>query len=296
MAKIGIDLGGTRIKVARVEADNILEEHSIATPKDGPNAVLLAVAEAVRSVEPDPKAVGFAIPGEVDALGKCYRLPNIEGFEGVGIASILEPLLGCPVFVENDGNAAAHGESLFGWGQKYKSFAMVTLGTGIGGGLILDGKLRPGAHGFAAEIGHIPIDSGADAWPCACGQRGCVESYAGTRGLLRRFKELGGETVTEVADVAAAAREGKAPGVQAFRMMADALARCVTTMQNLLDLDAIVFTGGISQSFDMLLPPLREAVRKSAFSAPLAEVPLVLSELGAKAGVVGSAHLDLVRR
>lgn len=297
MAKIGIDLGGTRIKVARVDADNILEEHSIPTPKGGPTAVLTAVAEAVKAIDSHPRAVGFAIPGEVDASGKCYRLPNVEGFEGVGIASILEPLLGCPVFVENDGNAAAHGEALFGWGQKYKSFAMVTLGTGIGGGLVLDGKLRPGAHGFAAEIGHIPIDSTADAWPCACGQRGCVESYAGTRGLLRRFKELGGsETVTEVAQVAAAAREGKTSGVQAFQMMADALARCVTTMQNLLDLDAIVFTGGVSQSFDMLLPPLREAVRKSAFAPPLAEVPLVLSELGSKAGVVGSAHLDVVKR
>jgi glucokinase len=296
MAKIGIDLGGTRIKVARVDADNILEERSIATPKGGPNAVLSAIAETVKSIESSPKAVGFAIPGEVDALGKCYRLPNIEGFEGVAIASILEPLIGCPVFVENDGNAAAHGEALFGWGQKYKSFAMVTLGTGIGGGLVLDGKLRPGTHGFAAEIGHIPIDSSPDAWLCGCGQRGCVESYAGTRGLLRRYKELGGETASEVAQVAAAAREGNPAGVQAFQMMADALARCVTTMQNLLDLDAIVFTGGISQSFDMLLPPLREAVRKSAFAPPLAEVPLVLSELGAKAGVVGSAHLDLVKQ
>jgi glucokinase len=296
MAKIGIDLGGTRIKVARVDADNILVERTIATPQGGPEVVLAAVAETVKFIDPNPKAVGFAIPGEVDSSGKCYRLPNIDGFEGVAIASILEPLLGCPVFVENDGNAAAHGEALFGWGLKYKSFAMVTLGTGIGGGLVLDGNLRPGAHGFAAEIGHIPIDSSADAWPCACGQRGCVEAYAGTRGLLRRFKELGGETVTEVAHVAAAAREGRSSGVQAFQMMASALARCVTTMQNLLDLDAIVFTGGISQSFDLLLPPLRESVRKAAFAPPLGEVPLMLSELGAKAGVVGSAHLDLVKR
>src|SRR5690606_19850169 len=148
-----------------------------------------------------PQAVGFAIPGEVDAEGKCYRLPNIAGFEGVRIASVLEPLIGCPVFVENDGNAAAHGEALYGWGRKYKSFAMVTLGTGIGGGLVLDGRIRTGAHGFAAEIGHIPIDSSPEAWHCACGQRGCVESYAGTNGLLRRFHELGGEPTTEVVSV-----------------------------------------------------------------------------------------------
>jgi glucokinase len=295
MAKIGIDLGGTRIKVAKVEADVILEEVSIATPSGGPQAVLEAVAESVRRLDSKPSAVGFAIPGEVDAEGYCYRLPNIPGFERVRIAGVLEPLLHCPVYVENDGNAAAHGEALFGFGRKYKSFAMVTLGTGIGGGVVLDGRIRTGAYGFAAEIGHIPIDSSETAWSCGCGQKGCVESYAGTFGLLRRFKEAGGGETTEIADVAKAARAGQAAGLAAFQMMAGALARCITTMQNLLDLDAIVFTGGVSQSFDLIEPALRAAVRKSAFAPPLADVPLLVSELGSRAGVVGSAHLDLVK-
>lgn len=295
MAKIGIDLGGTRIKVAKVEADVILEEVSIATPSGGAQAVLEAVAESVRRLDSKPSAVGFAIPGEVDAEGYCYRLPNIPGFERVRIAGVLEPLLHCPVYVENDGNAAAHGEALFGFGRKYKSFAMVTLGTGIGGGIVLDGTIRTGAYGFAAEIGHIPLDGSPTAWSCGCGQKGCVESYAGTFGLLRRFKEAGGADTTEIADVAKAARAGQAAGLAAFEMMAGALARCVTIMQNLLDLDAIVFTGGVSQSFDLIEPALRAAVRKSAFAQPLADVPLLVSELGSRAGVVGSAHLDLVK-
>lgn len=295
MAKIGIDLGGTRIKVAKVEADVILDEVSIATPPGGPQAVLAAVAESVKRLDSKPSAVGFAIPGEVDAEGYCYRLPNIPGFERVRIAGVLEPLIHCPVYVENDGNAAAHGEALFGFGRKYKSFAMVTLGTGIGGGLVLDGKIRTGAYGFAAEIGHIPIDSSETAWSCGCGQKGCVESYAGTFGLLRKFQEAGGAPTTEIADVAKSARAGHAAGVATFEMMAGALARCITTMQNLLDLDAIVFTGGISQSFDLIEPALRAAVKKHAFSAPLADIPLLISELGPRAGVVGSAHLDLVK-
>lgn len=295
MAKIGIDLGGTRIKVAKVEADVIIDEVSIATPGGGAQAVLEAVAESVRRLDAKPSAVGFAIPGEVDADGYCYRLPNVPGFERVRIAGVLEPLLHCPVYVENDGNAAAHGEALFGFGRKYKSFAMVTLGTGIGGGLVLDGKMRTGAYGFAAEIGHIPIDSGDGAWSCGCGQKGCVESYAGTFGILRRFKEAGGAETTEIANVARAARAGQAAGLAAFEMMAGALARCITTMQNLLDLDAIVFTGGVSQSFDLIEPALRAAVRKAAFAPPLADIPLLVSELGARAGVVGSAHLDVVK-
>lgn len=295
MAKIGIDLGGTRIKVAKVDADVILEELSIPTPSGGPQAVLEAVARSVRQLDSRPTAVGFAIPGEVDAEGYCYRLPNIPGFERVRIAGVLEPLIECPVYVENDGNAAAHGEALYGWGRTYQSFAMVTLGTGIGGGLVLDGKIRTGAYGFAAEIGHIPIDSSDAAWPCGCGQKGCVESYAGTFGLLRRFREAGGAETSEVADVAKAARAGHKAGLVAFEMMSDALARCVRTMQNLLDLDAIVFTGGISQSFDLVEPALRAAVRKTAFAPPLGEIPLRISELGPRAGVVGSAHLDLVK-
>lgn len=295
MAKIGIDLGGTRIKVAKVEADVIIDEVSIATPGGGAQAVLEAVAESVRRLDAKPSAVGFAIPGEVDADGYCYRLPNVPGFERVRIAGVLEPLLHCPVYVENDGNAAAHGEALFGFGRMYKSFAMVTLGTGIGGGLVLDGKMRTGAYGFAAEIGHIPIDSGDGAWSCGCGQKGCVESYAGTFGILRRFKEAGGAETTEIANVARAARAGQAAGLAAFEMMAGALARCITTMQNLLDLDAIVFTGGVSQSFDLIEPALRAAVRKAAFAPPLADIPLLVSELGARAGVVGSAHLDVVK-
>jgi glucokinase len=295
MAKIGIDLGGTRIKVAKVQDDLILDEVNIPTPSGGPQAVLEAVADSVRRLDSAPSAVGFAIPGEVDADGRCYRLPNIPGFERVRIAGVLEPLINCPVFVENDGNAAAHGEALYGWGRTYRSFAMVTLGTGVGGGLVFDGKVRTGAYGFAAEIGHIPVDNGPAAWPCGCGQTGCVESYAGTFGLLRRFREAGGHETNEIADVAKSARAGEKAGLAAFDMMSDALARCVRTMQNLLDLDAIVFTGGISKSFDLIEPGLRAAVRKTAFAPPLGEVPLLVSELGSRAGVVGSAHLDLLK-
>jgi glucokinase len=294
MAKVGIDLGGTRIKAALVEGDQILKELSVETPSGGPDAVLRAVASLVTSLDPRPAAVGFAIPGEVDAQGNCYRLPNIPGFENVNIESHLRPLLGCPIAVENDGNAAAHGEALYGLGLRYRSFAVITLGTGIGGGLVLDGRVRTGAFGFAAEIGHIPVDSSENAWSCGCGQRGCVESYAGTLGLLRKFRELGGEA-TEIVTIAQSARNQERAGLEAFQMMSRALAQCVTIMENLLDLDAIGFTGGISQSFDLIEPGLRAEVRRRAFAKPLAEVPLVVTQLGARAGAIGAAHLDLLK-
>lgn len=291
MAKIGIDLGGTAIKVARVEEDQILSQLSVQTPTGGAEAVLSAAAAAVRELDPEPQAVGLAIPGEVNAQGVCYRLPNIPGFEQVHIAGVLEAELGCSVTVDNDGNAAAHGEALYGAGREYKSFAMFTLGTGIGGGLVLDGKMRTGSYGFAAEIGHLPVDNRADAWLCGCGQTGCIESYAGTNGLLRKFRELGGRA-EEVIDIADAARKGEAAGIQAFEMMSHALARGITIIQNILDLDAIVFTGGVSQSFDLIEGAMRSEMKRLAFSEPTGNVPLVVSELGARAGAIGAAHLD----
>ena len=295
MAKIGIDLGGTSIKIARVEEDQILTEMCIDTPQTGPEDVLSAAAQAVLQLDPSPSAVGLAIPGEVNAQGLCYRLPNIAGFENVNIAGIMTPRLNCPVSVENDGNAAAHGEALYGLGKKYKSFAMITLGTGIGGGIVIDGKVRAGAYGFAAELGHIPVDNRDDAYGCGCGQKGCVESYAGTHGVLRKFREMGG-TANDIRTVSEAVRNGDAAGIAAFDMMAGSLARCVTILQNILDLDAIVFTGGISLSFDLIEPRVRSIMQPLAFSEPLASVPLLVSKLGARAGAIGSAHLDRLSR
>lgn len=291
MSKIGVDFGGTRIKLARVEADRVLGETSVETPQGrGAEAVLAAIADAVLSLDPKPEAIGLAIPGQVDKHGACYRLPNVPGFEGVRVASFLEPRLECPVHIENDGNAAAHGEALYGMGRSYPSFVLFTLGTGVGGGIVIDGRVRTGAYGFAAEVGHITVDSRDDAWPCACGKKGCVESYAGTKALLRKFEELGGQA-DEVLTIATAARAGEKAGREAFAMMAESLARCVTIIQTLLDVDAIGFTGGISASFDLIQPELEAHVRRLAYAKPLGEVPLVVSELGARAGVIGAAHL-----
>lgn len=291
MANIGVDFGGTSIKVAVVNQSEILAERVIATPQgQGPAAVLDALGAAVLELDPKPDALGLAIPGEVDKSGACYRLPNVDGFEGFRIAAYLEPRLRCRVQVENDGNAAAHGEALFGMGRRYPSFALFTLGTGVGGGIVIDGRVRTGCYGFAAEIGHIIVDARDDAWPCACGRKGCVEAYAGTKALLRKFEEHG-KKAQEIVTIADSARRGEAAGLQAFAMMAEALARGVTIIETLLDIDAIGFTGGISQSFDLLEPTLREHVRKMAYSKPLGEVPLIVGELGARAGVVGAAYL-----
>src|SRR5664280_442938 len=141
---------------------------------------------------------------------------------------------------------------------------MVTLGTGIGGGIVIDGHLRRGRHGFAGEIGHTPVNRSGAGWPCACGLQGCVESYAGTRGLLRKYAELGG-TADEIRPISEAARRGDGAARTTFAAMGDALGIGLAALQNTLDLDAIVFTGGISASFDLIESALRSSLTKYVF-------------------------------
>lgn len=292
---IGVDFGGTAIKAGIVEDGRLVRELDTPTPTGVPaDEVLSAIARLVRELDPRPDGVGVAIPGEVDANGRCWGLPNVPGFKGVDLGKGLSERLGCPVAVENDATTAALGEYLHGHGSRYPSFLMVTLGTGIGGGLVIGGQLYPGANGFAGEIGHVNLDPSADAPACGCGKRGCLETYAGTKGLIRKFKEAGGGDAENIKVIADSARRGDAPGVATMEMMGLALGHGLANIQNVLDLNALVFTGGISRSFDLIESYIRRGLRERSFSEPLAEVPLVISELGPQAGVIGAAYLTQI--
>lgn len=292
---IGVDFGGTGIKAGIVQDGKVVRSVECPTPKSGnPDDVLDAIARLVLELDSNPKAVGVAIPGEVDPTGRCWGLPNVPGFKGVELGKGLSDRLRCPVAVENDATTAALGEYLCGHGTRYPSFLMITLGTGVGGGLVIGGQLYPGANGFAGEIGHINIDPSPDAPLCGCGKKGCLETYTGTAALLRKFAQEGGGDAEEVKEIADSARRGEPAGLATFEMMGEALGRGLANIQNTLDLSALVFTGGISKSFDLIEPSLRKALRDNSFASPPAEVPLVVSELGASAGVVGAASLTQI--
>lgn len=287
---IGIDMGGTTVKIARVDGARVVEATSVPSDSSGgPLPLLDSIAGGVRELDPNPVAVGFAIPGEVDEQGRCYRLPNVAGFEGVAVRAEMEARLGCPVRIDNDATVAALAELHFGHGREHPSFLLLTLGTGLGGGVAIDGKLRRGRHGFAGELGHIPLHR-EGAWPCVCGQIGCFETYVGTRALKREFAARGGKA-DEVSEIAEAARRGDAAAIAAFDCMGEALGDGIRSLQAVLDVDAIVFSGGISHAFDLFERSCREALRERAFGPPLAEVPLLVSALGSDAGQVGAALL-----
>ncbi len=293
---IGVDFGGTRIKAAIVEGGELSRFEAIGTAAGtSPTHVLDTIAALVQSLDSAPASVGLAIPGEVDNVGRCWRLPNVPGFEGVAIADELSRRLGgVRVVVENDATTAALGELLYGHGRHHRSFVLMTLGTGIGGGVVIDGKLRRGTHGFAGELGHIMIDASPDAWPCNCGLKGCVEAYAGTRALLHRYAGLGGKA-DNIRAIADAAHAGEGAARDVFHAMGRALGTALVALQNALDLDAIVFTGGISASFDLIEPGVRAGLEARPFTPLLAEVPLLVSTVGEHAGVIGAAHLAKYR-
>jgi glucokinase len=288
---IGIDWGGTTIKGAVVDGANIRAAASVETRiVAGPAAILDDIAGLVKQLDAKPESVGIAIPGEVRGDGRCWRLPNVPGFEDVNIGGELEKRVGCPVTVENDATAAALAERLYGWGNTYRSFLLVTLGTGVGGGLVLDGHVRRGTSGFAGEVGHVMINSAPDAWPCACGKRGCMEAYAGTAGLLRRYAAVKGSdarptTVRQIAETGGPAAEA------VWQQLGWALGTGLAQINNVLDLDAMVFTGGVAESFSKFEAHIVKALQENAFAPPLAGLPMKVSQLGENTGVTGAAHL-----
>lgn len=290
---IGVALGETHVRAGLVSGGEVVRSTSTAMRTGStPDEILDIIASAVLTLAPKPDSVGIAIPGQVDGDGRCFRLPNVPGFSGIHIAQELSRRLnGAQIAVENDATSAALGERLYGHGREHPSFMVVTLATGIGAGLVLGQLLYPGGNGFAGEFGHLNVDSSPAAPPCACGQRGCVEAFAGTKALLRKFKELGGGEVDEVLPISTSARRGEMAGLGVFAMLGAGLGRGVAAAQNLLDMNAIIFAGEVAASFDLFEPHVRTALGTLAFAPPLAEVPLLVSELGDRAGILGAAYL-----
>src|SRR5450432_1764717 len=213
---IGVDFSSTLIKAGIVDQGRVLRSMVADTPAGArPPEILDIIARVVGALSGHPDAVGIAIPGEVNTDGRCCRLPNTRGFEGVRIAEEVSRRLRCPIAVENRATTAALAEQLYGHGQQHQTFLLVSPETGIGGGLVVGRQLYPGANGFGAEIGHICVDTSPGAPLCACGQRGCVEAFAGTRAVLKKFTEAGGKA-TELGTVAASARRAEWIGVMAF--------------------------------------------------------------------------------
>lgn len=310
-ALVGIDLGGTNIKVGLFTAEMTLRDQSSCHTEvdQGFNHVIGQMADAVRTLcgrnnvpMQELRAVGIGCPGPVDVRrGLVVVAPNFPGWRDLPVRDALRKRLGgMPVALENDANVAAYGESRVGAGRGLDSVVMVTLGTGIGGGIVIGGRIHRGRTDTAGELGHVIVQAGGRL--CGCGRRGCLEAYSSATGTVARFREAvaagrgsslldGGRKAEDVTakDIFEASANGDALAWEVVDHTVRYLAIGCDVIVNLIDPDVIVFTGGMIAAGDMLMKPLEEYARALFFPRPKNHTRLALTELGGDAGIIGAA-------
>ena len=303
------DLGGTHLRVATVDRNGkIYCRQMQPTPQaEKPNEIVRALIDAVREFEIGTvkrggtlSAVSVVVPGTVNvAEGVVVKAPNVPCLDGFRLAAALESELAWPVILENDANAAAIGELWRGAGQGYRSLICVTLGTGVGGGIILDGKLWRGVDGSAAEIGHIGVDPFAGV-PCTCGSRGCLEVYASATAIVRMTREarprypnsmLHNTEALTSQKIYQAGMEGDELAIEVFRRMGVYLGIGLASLINVLNPEIVVIGGGLSNGWDLFEKHMHQQVLERAFPIPARRVKIVRAKCGDDAGLLGAARL-----
>ena len=292
---IGIDLGGTELRAAVVAADGRVLAHARTETAalDGPAAVIEQMARLIAQIAPGHAVTGVGIgsPGALDAVaGVVVHAPTLRGWADVPLAALASARFGLPVRIDNDANVAALAEWRFGAGRGLRHLVYVTVSTGIGGGVIIDGKLLHGRGSLAAEIGHMTITEAPV--PCACGGLGCWEAMASGTALGQRATESGVLGSVTARDVARLAEAGDA---FARRLLSEEARWLGVGFANLLHLYApemIVVGGGVSDSLPAMQAEIEAVIRRRAMPA-YRDVPVVAAALGQRAGVIGAALLVL---
>ena len=307
---IGIDVGGTKVLGGVVdEAGKVLTTARKDTPRQGGSALTQTIADVAKELleQHSVASVGVSAAGFVSSDRKTMlATPNIADWNGVDLDNQLTTLIGLPVVIENDANAAAWGEAKFGAGKNQAHMMMLTVGTGIGGGIVVNGALYRGAFGIAAEFGHMRVVP--EGHICGCGARGCFEQYASGNALLRHAREainaspevarnllsrgdgtvagLTGQAITE------AARDGDPVALAAFNTTGQWLGAGIASLSVLLDPACVVIGGGVIDAGEILFEPTRESLeRNMPFAGKHPYPQIIAAQLGNEAGLVGVADL-----
>jgi len=334
---IGVDLGGTNLRIAAVdEQGRLMEKVTLGTKTVlGRDHVLNDMCEAIRHMSDKYKGagkllgVGIGVPGIIDMqTGMMRESPNLPGWADYPVRSEIEKRLGAPVILENDANVAALGEKWLGAGRHVGDMAMLTLGTGVGGGLVLGGKIWHGMTGMAGEFGHMTVDP--EGQLCGCGNHGCLEQYASATAIMRMAREMiatgdaPGLAKAASADLEFSAREiynlaiqGDEQARRIFRRVGRALGIALATMVNGLNLEMYVIGGGVCSAWEAFSPTIFEELRQRAmvYAATAPADPLHMPSgasgqkepgsgrttiitralLGSDAGLFGAARLPMTR-
>jgi len=295
---VGIDVGATRIKMALVDKRGKLSfRREIDTPLDTNKVYLInSIVNNVREIIAESKAkkrdilgIGIGVPGPVDSKKGLVRyFPNIKGWKNTPLKSILERRLGLKVALDNDVNAMTIGEYMFGAGKGVKNLICLTLGTGVGGGIIINGKIYRGSTMAAGEIGHVPINEKGPR--CNCRGIACLERYIGNRYILQRAKDAFGKTIT-LERLSALGRKGNKKALKIWKDVGKYLAIALTGAVNLLNPDMVIIGGGVSNAGSLILGPLKKEVASRAMKDQALHVKIVRAKLGDNAGIIGASLL-----
>ena len=310
---IGVDLGGTRLRAIRCDQQGTILAHAQTetAARQGPNAVVRQIErliDEVRGELPDEAILGLGVgsPGPVDGrTGVIYEAPNLQGWIDVPLKAMLIERTGLRVEVGNDANVAALGEWIFGSGRGTEHFVYVTVSTGIGGGVIVDGSLLLGRKGIAGEVGHMVLQ--ADGPLCSCGNYGCWESVASGTALARRadeaiaagapssLRDLRDDEPITAGRVAAAAEAGDPLAMRLMEREGELIGIGVVNILHLFSPERIALGGGVMKSGDMLFPHIHRAIAAGAME-PYKAVAVGLPSLGDHTGVLGAAAQILVQQ
>jgi glucokinase len=305
-AYIGLDVGGTFLKGARIDGTGqVLARVHEPIRKASPPEILGQLASAVESLEKTAGpalAVGVGLPGIVERTrGRVRSAPNVPALDGLKVGEELEARTGRASFAENDANAAALAEAWLGAGRGASHILYVTLGTGVGGGLVFDGRIWMGRNGYAGEIGHIQVEP--EGRPCGCGSWGCLETIAGVPGWARRAEALlasgrestlAGQSPLDPQVIVDAARGDDAVALEVVDGAARAIGVGVAAVLDLLNVDRVVVGGGVASAGFFLLERIAEETRRRTFPHIFADVTFRLAALGGDAGVVGAARVGMI--
>ena len=297
---IGVDLGGTNVRTALVSQNG-----EVSDKVKEPTRALEGHAKVVQKLIENIKAqldralrkgttitaVGVGAPGVIHAdTGVVVKSPNFPDWNNLPLKKELEAALALPVFIENDANAAALGEQWRGAGRGITSMIFLTLGTGVGGGIVLDGRIWPGADGMAGEIGHMTIIP--EGRRCGCGNTGCLEMYASSRGIVMTYQERSTRSKALTSeDIYQAARDGDVLAGDVMKGMGHFLGIGIANLINIFNPEMIVIGGGVKDAWPLFIEAAREEIKKRAFEYPAARTQIVPSVLGDDAGMIGAAAL-----
>lgn len=309
---LGIDLGGTDTKYGLIDSNGrvVRSAKNPTHSEEGYEAVLDRIARNAKDLMSGHgkiTAVGMGCPGPLDSRkGIVYETPNLPGWENVPVQAILESKLDMPVTLNNDANAAAFGEFWVGAGSHTESMILFTLGTGVGGGIVLDGELYDGPDTTAGELGHMIINF--DGPVCGCGNKGCIEAYASATAIRREVKEAleaGVETSIEIPDGAEddfgakvvydAAVKGDKFAIELYEKVGFYLGVAAGSIVNIFNPEMIAYGGGLSNAGNFIFEPLKRTMKEMAFKKPAERCIITQAKLGNDAGIIGAAGLAMKR-